>query len=97
MLARMLHMQYVRAMTYPDEITTRLAAMGAKFRGARVEAGFKQEEVGARLGRSQSYVSVREAGQAAFDVADLLIAAAMFGVDFQELTAPKPRTLQRAA
>lgn len=84
-------------MTYPEDIAQRLVAMGAKFRGARVEAGFKQEDVAARIGRSQSYVSRCEDGLAAFDVVELIVAADMFGIPFQELTAPKARDLSRVA
>lgn len=91
------HMRYVRLVTYPEDITEHLIAMGAEFRAARARAGLKQDEVAARFGRSQTYISRREAGLDAFDAVDLLIASRLFNVDIQELASPKPRALSRTA
>lgn len=42
-----------------------------KLKAARVEAGLSQEEVAARLGRSQSFVSRSETGERRIDVVEL--------------------------
>lgn len=42
-----------------------------KLRGARIEAGFTQEQVAEKLGKPQSYVSKSEAGERRLDVTEL--------------------------
>ena len=42
-----------------------------RLKAARLEAGLKQEEVGRKLGKPQSYISKCESGERRVDVAEL--------------------------
>jgi len=52
---------------------------------ARDKAGLTQKQLGALIGRPQSYVSNYERGVGRVDVADLLVIAKALGLDPKEM------------
>ena len=63
--------------------------VGACLAAARRRAAITQQELAARLGKPQSFVSEYERGQRRLDVVELLVVARAFGSDpvqiFQEI------------
>lgn len=52
---------------------------------ARTKAGLTQKQLGALIGRPQSYISNYERGAGRVDVADLLMIAKALGLDPKEM------------
>ena len=61
--------------------------VGASFAAARRRANVTQQELAARLGKPQSFVSEYERGQRRVDVVELLVISRALGVDPLELFA----------
>jgi transcriptional regulator with XRE-family HTH domain len=59
--------------------------VGASFAGARRRANVTQQELAARLGKSQSFVSEYERGQRRVDVVEFLVVSLALGVEPVEL------------
>jgi transcriptional regulator with XRE-family HTH domain len=59
--------------------------VGACLAGARRRANVTQDELGARLGKPQSFVSEYERGHRRLDVIELLVISRALGVDPVEL------------
>ena len=58
-------------MTLDDHYHDKYQELLSKLKAARLEAGLSQEEVAARLGRSQSFVSRSETGERRVDIIEL--------------------------
>lgn len=84
-------------MTETEAVQAYVRQVGRRVRAARTLAGMTQEQLGSRLGKSQSYVSHCELGRLAFGVGDLFLAASVFELDVQDFTASHATGVLRAA
>lgn len=84
-------------MTETEAVDAYVRQVGRRVRAARTLAGMTQKELGAALGKSQSYVSHAELGRLSFAVDDLFIAAKVFRLDVQDFTASHATGVLRAA
>lgn len=84
-------------MTETEAVAAYVRQVGRRVRAARTLADTTQKDLGAAMGKSQSYVSHCELGRLAFSVGDLYIAAELFKLDIQVFTAPDATGLLRAA
>ena len=57
------------------------AALTARLRQARKDAGFSQTQAATRLGKPQSFISKCESGQRRLDVVELKTLAELYGKD----------------
>ena len=69
--------------------------VGASLTAARRRANVTQQELAARLGKPQSFVSEYERGQRRVDVIELLVISRALGVDALELFAEIARSSGR--
>jgi len=90
-------MRQAGVMTETEAVEAYVRQVGRRVRAARTLAGMTQKELGAHIGKSQSYVSHCELGRLPFGVADLFIAAAVFQLDPQDFTATHATGVLRAA
>jgi transcriptional regulator with XRE-family HTH domain len=70
--------------------------VGACLAAARRRANVTQDELAARLGKPQSFVSEYERGQRRVDVVELLVISRALGVDSVELFAEVVRSAGRS-
>jgi ribosome-binding protein aMBF1 (putative translation factor) len=71
--------------------------VGACLAAARRRAGVSQDELAARLGKPQSFVSEYERGQRRVDVVELFVISRTLGVDALDLFAEIAKTVRAAA
>lgn len=84
-------------MTETEAVDAYVRQVGRRVRAARTLAGKTQEELGAVIGKSQSYVSHAELGRLAFGVGDLFTIASVFDLDVEDFTASHATGVLRAA